>query len=295
MRFIREGSVMENLFEIRFPLVLKYDESLSITFTLEKGTSLSFGRGLYYLQGDNGAGKTSFLNMLALTAGCVGKAAENGSNPITFKNIAYGEDGFDYHKAADVREAFFCIFPQKAFFLPVSTRDNYILLNGSKSHPAETFPADEFPDLLSGGQQQKRLMDIILDSDKPVWFLDEPLANLDAERCFYFWKLLDSAFGEGLETIFFTDHRMAAEIEQEMGFDHCNTLRARMERRGENASEDVPFSGIDVFVNPAPKEFFAKQMKKSEHIVYFDNGHNPLPPAKDRGTGVNGSANGTKL
>jgi ABC-type lipoprotein export system ATPase subunit len=168
---------MAYYFEITFPLVLTYDDSFSITFTLEKGSALKFNQGVYYLHGDNGSGKTTFLNMLALTAGRIGRKAAHDKGAIKFNGEAYNRTGFNHIRAAEIRENSFCIFPQKAFFLPVSARDNYMVLNGSDRNKADAFSATEFPDLLSGGQQQKVLMDIVLDPKKPVWFLDEPLTN----------------------------------------------------------------------------------------------------------------------
>ena len=55
-----------------------------------------------------------------------------------------------------MRERQFCIFPQKAFFLPVSSRDNYIILNGSDKQKAKSFSSKEYPDLLSGGGSSRR-------------------------------------------------------------------------------------------------------------------------------------------
>ena len=176
---------MENHFHITFPLILDHDNLFSIKFSSKNKGSLEFKKGIYYLCGENGSGKTTFLNILALIAGAIGKKVA-GRGSVMFNGEDYNDDGFNYLRAGDIRENYFCIFPQKAFFLPVSTRDNYIILSGADKEKAKSFSDRESPDLLSGGQQQKILMDIVLDDKKPVWFLDEPLTNMDSERRKYF-------------------------------------------------------------------------------------------------------------
>ena len=260
---------MTSLFEVSFPLVLEYHGSIAITFTLEKNSMLTFKKGIYYLHGDNGSGKTSFLNMLALIAGSIGKKGRKNGDGIKFKGRSYNGKDFNHIKAAEIREKYFCIFPQKVFFLPVSTRDNYLVLNGSERKKAGSFSSREYPDLLSGGQQQKILMDIVLDEKKPVWFLDEPLANLDAERRYYFWKILENAYKKKLSAVFYIDHWIGAEIENDKNFRHCNTLRVFLENRQKGESSDIGIRHIKIFENNSPEEFFRKQIHKIEREKAF--------------------------
>ena len=65
---------MKSRFKVQLPLALKWDSAFTITFTLQRNTTLEFNSGVYFLQGDNGSGKTTFLNLLALTAGSIGNA-----------------------------------------------------------------------------------------------------------------------------------------------------------------------------------------------------------------------------
>jgi energy-coupling factor transporter ATP-binding protein EcfA2 len=267
---------MTDHFEITFPLILTYDDSFTITFELQKETTLKFKKGVYYLRGDNGSGKTSFLNMLALTAGTIGEKANREKGTITFSGEAYNGKGFDHIRAAEIRENSFCIFPQKAFFLPVSARDNYMVLNGSDRKKANDFSPSEFPDLLSGGQQQKVLMDIVLDAKKPIWFLDEPLTNLDAERRHYFWKTLEKAYRKGLKIAFFIDHWMGKNILDDRNFRKLSTMGVFTENRQKNRPPDINFQHIDIFENNDPEEFFLHQVKHVEKETVVKKSVNPL-------------------
>ncbi len=243
---------------------MEWDDSFCITFDSVKDKWMLFNDGIYYLDGDNGAGKTTFINMLALTAGRISKKAIPDRGTVRFNNIAYNGDGLDPLKAADTREKYFCIYPQKAFFLPVSTRDNYLILNGTNPQKAKSFSNHQYPDLLSGGQQQKVLMDIVLDDKKPVWFLDEPLTNLDAERRRYFWKTLRQSYDHALRTIFFIDHWIGAEIKEDTGFTHCNSLQVTLENHQGGKENGVEKRQIDIYESRSPEAFLDSQIEKSE-------------------------------
>jgi ABC-type Fe3+/spermidine/putrescine transport system ATPase subunit len=115
------------------------------------------------------------------------------------------------------------------------------------------------PAQLSGGQQQKILMDIILDDKKPVWFLDEPLTNMDSERRHYFWITLDKAYGKGLRIIFFIDHWLDHIIISDPDFQHHSTLGVTMKRYGKGRSPDIESQGIQIYKNSSPHAFFSRQ------------------------------------
>lgn len=272
---------MKSHFEIIFPLKLNYDDSFVISFTLQKGNILEFVQGVYYLHGDNGSGKTTLLNMLALTAGSIGGRVPGNQGTIKFNSEAYNSESFDHIRAAEIRERYFCIFPQKAFFLPVSTRDNYIILNGSDRQKAASFSPLEYPDLLSGGQQQKLLMDMVLDEKKPVWFLDEPLTNLDAERRYYFWITLKNAYQKGLKTVFFIDHWISKNIKNDKSFLHCNTLQVVAENRQQNRPSEIEYKQIEIYANNDPQDFFDQQIQQTEREKTIPKHKHPFSLKED--------------
>lgn len=255
---------MPGRIEVIFPLELNWDRSFSITFTLQGGDRMVFDDGFHYLTGDNGSGKTSFINVLSLTAGDIGDRRSKDRGTVIFDGTPYNGRGFDHIRAAGTREAYFCIFPQKAYFLPVSTRDNYWMLNGADPAAAKRFSANQFPALLSGGQQQQILMDIVLDPEKPVWFLDEPLTHLDAERRLFFWKTLRGAYRKAVKTVFFIDHWMGEEIRQSAQFNPSGTLVAALQSRDGRRHDAAEFKKIHILSNPSPEAFFDQQIVAAE-------------------------------
>lgn len=255
---------MTRLLEATFPLVLDWDESCRITFALQGGRRMAFDDGLTYIAGDNGSGKTSFLALLSLTAGELGPRPGQDRGTVVFDGTAYDEPGFDAVRAADIRERHFGIFPQKVFFLPVSTRDNYRILNGRDPDRARRFSDREYPSLLSGGQQQERLMEIVLDESKPLWFLDEPLTHLDAERRLLFWRKLETAVRNGLRSVLMVDHRMAGAVRREPEFRHVHTLRATVETRGAARTGPEEFRTIDLYHTARPLPFVRRRIEEAQ-------------------------------
>ena len=124
-------------FKVRFPLGFEEPEGFAIRFETPGTDRLVFGGGLYLLDGPNGAGKSTFLNLLALLVGRIGGGGPGG---VVYDGCDYRDPGFDGLSAADLRERCFAVFPQRAFFLPVSTRDNYRILNGRDPRRGESHP-----------------------------------------------------------------------------------------------------------------------------------------------------------
>jgi energy-coupling factor transporter ATP-binding protein EcfA2 len=205
MQLKLDESMTTQGFDITFPLEMTFDSRHAIRFSLDGRQTLTIGSGLFLLVGDNGSGKTTFLNLLALTAGEVGVRRKNSpAGVIAFDGESYRHAGFNAASAADLRQAHFAIFPQNVFFLPLPARDNYRLLNGTGR--ALRFPARQYPQHLSGGQQQQMLLDMVLDIAKPVWFLDEPVTNLDQHHRRRFWQRLADALQHPPRIVFLIDH-----------------------------------------------------------------------------------------
>jgi len=274
---------MSHHFDVSFPLTFAEADGFAITFTLRKGSQFRFERGMYVLEGANGVGKSTFLNMLALILGNIGPLAARQAGTIRFDGEAYDGRGFDCYRAAAIRERHFCIFPQRVFFLPVSTRDNYLMLNGSDPEQAKTFSRRQIPDRLSGGQQQRVLMEIVLDPGKPVWFLDEPLANLDVRRRLDFWRLLSQGWRQSVETLFFIDHLTTPLIRRHPDFQPVNVLRTYTENRGVDGDAEVDFGNIRLYYSRNPEPFFRYQMQAVTRRRKRGRSDEPLRLDKDWG------------
>jgi ABC-type multidrug transport system ATPase subunit len=243
------------LFEIVFPLDWVYPGGTRITFFSRGRERLAINRGLYFVQGDNGSGKTTLLNLLALTAGWAGSPPADARGEIAFRGRGYRRADFSPRAAAALRERYFAIFPQKAFFLPVSIRDNYRILNGSDPRRAEALSARRHPAQLSGGQQQQLMMDIVLDGQKPVGFLDEPLTYMDAARRRYFWQSLDAAWRDGLSTIFLIDHALTGAVRSCDDFRPCGHLFTTIGDGRRREEGDVK-----IYLNARPSGFIRRQI-----------------------------------
>ena len=98
---------MNEGFKLEFPLIFDCDDGFRMIFTLERGTTLEFTKGMYYLHGDNGSGKTTFLNILSLVAGYIGNKATAYEGMIRFRDKAYYDSAFNHIKAAEIREKYF--------------------------------------------------------------------------------------------------------------------------------------------------------------------------------------------
>lgn len=134
--------------------------------------------GIYILSGENGAGKSSFLNLI-LNISNMNLACKSSSNSIISLNKNILED------------TFYLSYPH--LFIEDTVKEN-ILINAKENEDFETIiellkieDLDKIitfnPINLSLGQQQKISLARIFLSNKKFFVLDEPLTNLDQETC----------------------------------------------------------------------------------------------------------------
>jgi len=200
-------------FEIKFPLIHRFNNYRGITFGRANDPELIFENGIFYLKGHNGSGKSTFLSMLALLQGNIGRSSFNSGGKIKYGKYDYHSKSFNFIKASEIREREFCIFTQEIFFLPnLTLYENKKILTGIKNSALKN--KNEYPDTLSGGWRQSSFISMILQEKMNVWFLDEPFNNLDRENTGRFWELLRQAYKKQPKVIFLIDHRLNNDAEK---------------------------------------------------------------------------------
>jgi len=198
-------------FQIQFPQTIKFTNKINISFYSSiKQQSIFFNKGIYLLAGDNGSGKSTFLSMLALMEGSIGKKSYKSDGLLSFGKFSYHDRKFNHYTAEKIREDYFAILTQDVFFLPnITTRVHYYHFKGiNDKHISKS----EEPSSLSGGQRQNRFIDMILNKKKRVWFLDEPFNNLDQNNNMNLRNILINELKINDKIIFLVDHNLTKEM-----------------------------------------------------------------------------------
>lgn len=181
----------ENNYQIEIKkLSFKYDENLIL-----KNINMVFEYGKKYaLIGDNGAGKTTMIDLILRFERYTEGLIELNNIPI------------DMYKIDQYRDLF-AVVTQQCNLFDTSIKENitafgkYALNQEIMNQPLFTFIKD-LPDglntkvgskssMLSGGEKQKIALARALQKKAPILILDEPTSNYDIESKKNFYNLLD--------------------------------------------------------------------------------------------------------
>jgi heme exporter protein A len=138
----------------------------NLDFTLHSGEIL-------LIEGDNGAGKTSLLQILAgLLPYETGTITFQEDNHLkSAENIAYLGHKSGIHLDLSVEENITFLMALYNSFQPIAPILDTLNLSAFSKHSART---------LSSGQKRRILLSILLFEHSRLWLLDEPLTSLDA-------------------------------------------------------------------------------------------------------------------
>jgi ABC-2 type transport system ATP-binding protein len=143
--------------------------------------------------GLNGAGKTTFFNLLAGFLKTEQGVFEKQGRPLLHKEIAYIDTDLFFYPKLTAKE-FLSVFPQRS--------ESY-----QEEKLAELFrlPLDTFVEEYSTGMKKKLLLLSQIKQDKDIYILDEPFNGLDLETN----KILEtiiSILNQRGKTIFISSH-----------------------------------------------------------------------------------------
>ncbi len=148
---------------------------------------------IHGIVGLNGAGKTSFFNVLTQIIYAESGEINYNNSPLSHKSISYLETQPFFYSKLTGRE-YLGIFPNKN---PELNQEE--LINLLK------FPVDNYIETYSTGEQKKLALLAILKQNRPIIILDEPFNGLDLESA----KVLESIvlrLREKNKTVFISSH-----------------------------------------------------------------------------------------
>ncbi len=172
----------------KIPL-FKYKDTLIL-----ENIDLQFKTGLTYgIVGLNGAGKTTFFNLLAGFIKGENTSFLKDGAPLLRKDIAFIDTDLFFYPKLTARE-FLSVFP--------NTNATY---NEEKLAALFKLPLDGFMEEFSTGMKKKLLLQSQVKQDKAVYILDEPFNGLDLETN----KILEviiTILNEREKTVFISSH-----------------------------------------------------------------------------------------
>jgi len=156
-------------------------ENLTVTFdknTVLKNINISFEKGIIHgIVGLNGAGKTTFFNVLAKTLKPNSGMLTFDNHPLSIKDSAYLET-VNYFYPGITGNEYLKIFQQTNTNFNLKLLQDYFKL-----------PLNDLIENYSTGMKKKLALLSILKQDRSVYILDEPLTGLIL-RQIKFLKLL---------------------------------------------------------------------------------------------------------
>ncbi len=172
-------------------------EGLSVKFDNEpvlKNINTSFEQGMIHgIVGLNGAGKTTFFNVLAkVLRPYEGKLTFNNA-PLSINDTAYVET-VNYFYSGITGNEYLKIFRQTNPGFSLDTLQDYFKL-----------PLNELIENYSTGMKKKLALLGILKQDRPVFILDEPFNGLDLETN-KILEIIISTLKQKNKTIFVSSH-----------------------------------------------------------------------------------------
>jgi ABC-2 type transport system ATP-binding protein len=172
-------------------------QNLTLSFNRHqvlKNISIDFEPGLIHgIVGLNGAGKTTFFNVLAkMLKPDSGELKQNGI-ALGIKDTAYLETGNFFFSRITGNE-YLKIFRQTNAEFNLVALQNYLKL-----------PLDELIENYSTGMKKKLALLAVLKQDKPVFILDEPFNGLDLETNKVL-EIIITALQKKQKTVFVSSH-----------------------------------------------------------------------------------------
>jgi ABC-2 type transport system ATP-binding protein len=172
-------------------------ENLIVSFdknTVLKNINIGFEKGIVHgIVGLNGAGKTTFFNVLAKTLKPNSGMLTFNNHPLSIKDSAYLET-VNYFYPGITGNEYLKIFRQSNLNFNLNLLQDYFKL-----------PLNELIENYSTGMKKKLALLSILKQDKPVYILDEPFNGLDLETN-KILEIIITTLQQKSKTIFVSSH-----------------------------------------------------------------------------------------
>ena len=221
---------------------------LSVSFdenAVLQSVSISFYPGkIYGIVGLNGAGKTTFFNLLAKLIKPGSGTIMMNNKPISIRDSAYQET-VNYFYSGITGNEYLKIFSQTNREFNLQVMQQYFKL-----------PLDELIEHYSTGMKKKLALLAILKQDKPLYIFDEPFNGLDLETNKLLEVILETLRKKN-KTILLSSHVIEPLITV------CDTIHLLQNGQFERHFERDQFAGIDEVLFGNLKQEAAKDISSA--------------------------------